>query len=250
MLKAILVDDEQMARTVLRGILEENFAEKISITAECKDVPEAVKAIHKYKPELVFLDIEMPTYNGFDLLEFFEEGQINFKIIFVTAYSEYSLQAFEISAVDYLLKPVRVEAVARALAKLEGLPAPPDENKHYQTLLENLQQPQDRKVILQTTDNVYVVRFSEILYIEAEGSYCNFYTESQGIILASKRLAQFEYLEQTGVFFRTHRSYLVNVEKIQRIDKRNFTILMSNGKEVGLAQDRKNDLLLRLEQEK
>jgi two-component system LytT family response regulator len=247
MFKAIIVDDEQMARTVLRGILEENFADKIEVVAECKDVPEAVKAIHKYKPAIVFLDIEMPTYNGFDLLEFFDEGQIHFKIIFVTAYSEYSLQAFESSAVDYLLKPVRVEAVARALAKLEGLPAPPDESKHYQTLLENIQQPQDRKIILQTTDNVYVVRCSELLYIEAEGSYCNFYTETQGVILVSRRLAHFEYLEEVKAFFRAHRSYLINIEKIQRIDKRNFTILMSNGKEVALAQDRKSELLARLE---
>jgi two-component system LytT family response regulator len=250
MRKAILVDDEQMARTVLRGILEENFAENIDIVAECKDVPEAVKAIHKHKPEVVFLDIEMPTYNGFDLLEFFEEGQIHFKIIFVTAYSEYSLQAFEISAVDYLLKPVRVEAVARALRKMENSPALPDENKHYQTLLENLQQPQDRKIILQTTDNVYIVSLSDIVYIEAEGSYCQFHTDTQGIILVSKRLAQFEYLEQMGGFFRTHRSYMVNLDKIQRIDKRNFTILMSNGKEVGLSQDKKNELLERLEKDK
>ncbi len=247
MLKTILVDDEQMARNVLRGILEENFADKIAIIAECKDVPEAVKTIHKLKPDLVFLDIKMPTYNGFDLLEFFEEGQINFKIVFVTAYSEYSLQAFEISAVDYLLKPVRVEAVARALQKMEALPAQPHEDKHYRTLLENLQYPQERKMTLPTADNVYIVRFSDILYIEADGSYCNFHTENQGVIMVSKRLAQFEYLEQTGVFFRNHRSYMVNIDKIQRIDKRNLTLLMSNGKEVGLAQDRKNDLLLRLE---
>ncbi len=247
MLKTIIVDDEQMARNVLRGILEENFAEKVEIIAECKDVPEAVKTIHKLKPDLVFLDIKMPTYNGFDLLEFFEEGQLNFKIVFVTAYSEYSLQAFEISAVDYLLKPVRVDAVARALQKMEGLLIQPNEDKHYRTLLENLQYPQDRKMALQTADNVYIVRFADILYLEAEGSYCNVHTENRGVILVSKRLAQFEYLEQTGVFFRNHRSYMVNVDKIQRIDKRNLTLLMSNGKEIGLAQDRKNDLLAKLE---
>jgi two-component system LytT family response regulator len=247
MLRTIIVDDEQMARNVLRGILEENFAEKIEIIAECKDVPEAVKTINKLKPDLVFLDIKMPTYNGFDLLEFFEEGQLNFKIVFVTAYSEYSLQAFEISAVDYLLKPVRVEAVARALQKMENLPTLPNEDKHYRTLLENLQYPQERKITLPTADNVYIVRFSDIVYIEADGSYCNFYTETQGVILVSKRLAQFEHLEQTGVFFRTHRSYIVNVDKIQRIDKRNLTLLMSNGKEIGLSQDRKNDLLAKLE---
>lgn len=247
MLKTILVDDEPMARTVLRGILEEYFAENVQIVAECKDVPEAVKAIHKYNPDIVFLDIEMPTYNGFDLLEFFGKGQINFKIIFVTAYSEYALQAFQISAVDYLLKPLQVEDVERALEKLSALPTLPDENTQYQTLLENFQQPQERKIVLQTSDNVYVLRFSDIVFLEAEGGYSNVHTETQGIILISKRLAQFEYLEETKLFFRAHRSYLINIEKIQRIDKRNFTILMSNGKEVGLSQDRKMLLLERLE---
>jgi two-component system, LytTR family, response regulator len=244
MLKTILVDDEQMARNVLRGILEEFFAETVQIVAECKDVPEAVKAIHKHSPDIVFLDIEMPTYNGFDLLEFFGKGQINFKIIFVTAYSEYALQAFQISAVDYLLKPLQVEEVERALEKLNALP---NENKQYQTLLENFQQPQERKIVLQTSDNLYVLRFADIVFLEAEGGYSNVHTETQGVILISKRLAQFEYLEETKVFFRAHRSYLINVEKIQRIDKRNFTILMSNGKEVGLSQERKTLLLERLE---
>jgi two-component system LytT family response regulator len=227
----------------LRGILEENFATTVSIATECKDVPEAVKAIHKYNPDVVFLDIEMPTYNGFDLLAFFGKGQIHFKIIFVTAYSEYALQAFQISAVDYLLKPIQIEDVERALQKVSNLPAPPDENKQYQTLLENIQQPQERKIVLQTSDNVYVVRLSDIVFIEADGGYSSVYTETQGVILLSKRLAQLEYLEETKVFFRAHRSYLINIEKIQRIDKRNFTILMSNGKEVALAQDRKNELL-------
>ena len=116
-IRAIIVDDEPNARIALKGLLEENFPQ-VAVLSECKDVPDAVKTIHKLKPDLVFLDIEMPGYNGFELLDFFDDHNLHFKIIFVTAYSEYSLRAFEISAVDYILKPVRAEHIERALKKI------------------------------------------------------------------------------------------------------------------------------------
>ncbi|TAE73863.1 MAG: DNA-binding response regulator [Bacteroidetes bacterium] len=248
-LKTIIVDDEPMARNVLRGMLEESFASNISIIQECKDVPEAVKAINTLQPDVVFLDIEMPTYSGFDLLDFFDTTKINFKIIFVTAYSEYSLQAFEISAIDYILKPVRFEALDRAVKKLISKPKIENESANYKTLLENMQNTQDKKIILQTAEDMHIVKLSEIIYIEADSGYCNFYTETQGVILISKRLTNFEYLEIQDGFFRSHRSYLINTKKIVKIDKKNFTILMNNKKEVPLAQDKKNILIDKLGQE-
>lgn len=117
-MKSIIVDDEVNARLALRGILEENFP-NIVILAESKDVPSAVKAIHEHKPDLVFLDISMPGYSGLELLKFFDESQINFKIIFVTAFSEYAINAFELSAVGYILKPVRIDALEKALQKVK-----------------------------------------------------------------------------------------------------------------------------------
>ena len=113
-MRAIIVDDELNARLALKGILEENFPE-IEIVAENADVPSAVKSIHSFQPELVFLDIAMPGYSGLELLKFFDEKNINFKIIFVTAYAKYAINAFELSAVDYILKPVRIDALQRAL---------------------------------------------------------------------------------------------------------------------------------------
>src|SRR5882757_46755 len=116
-IRAIIVDDEPNARRALRGLLEDNFSQ-VEILADCKNVPEAVKSITKHKPDLVFLDIAMPGYSGFELLDFFDDQSVDFKIIFVTAYSEHSLRAFESSAVDYILKPVRLEHMARALKKV------------------------------------------------------------------------------------------------------------------------------------
>jgi two-component system LytT family response regulator len=239
--KAIIVDDEPNARMALRGLLEENFPD-VEVLTECKDVPDAVKAIHKFKPTLVFLDIDMPGYSGFELLEFFDEKHIAFKIIFVTAYSDYSLRAFETSAVDYILKPVRLDHLSRALKKL-AVPDQVNENRQYQVLKENFSPQSEKKIVLQTAETIFVVRLDDILYLQAEGSYTRFHTTSHGVLTITKKLIDFEYLEQSGPFFRTHRSYIVNLNQIKKVDKKDFLLVMNNDAEVYLAQDKKNQLL-------
>lgn len=240
LIKAIIVDDEPNAQKALQGLISENF-EQVQIITLCKDVPEAVKAINKYKPDVVFLDIEMPGYNGFELLDFFDEQQIGFKIIFVTAYSEYSLKAFESSAVDYILKPVRLEHVARALKKL-NLDKPGADKIQYQVLRENFSQ-QEKKIVLQTAETIFVVKQDDIIYMQAEGSYTKIFTTTHGTLTITKKLLDFEYLEIDGPFFRTHRSYIVNLNHIKKVDKKDFVLIMSNEAAVYLAQDKKNLLL-------
>lgn len=244
--KAIIVDDEPNARMALRGLLEENFPD-VEVLAECKDVPDAVKAIHKLKPGLVFLDIDMPGYSGFELLEFFDEKNITFKIIFVTAYSDYSLRAFETSAVDYILKPVRLDHLSRALKKLAHTDQP-GENRQYQALKENFFPQSEKKIVLQTAETIFVVRLDDILYLQAEGSYTRFHTTTHGVLTITKKLIDFEYLEQSGSFFRTHRSYIVNLNQIKKVDKKDFLLVMNNDAEVYLAQDKKNQLLEKIMQ--
>lgn len=240
-IRAIIVDDEPNARRALRGLLEENFGQ-VEIISECRSVPEAVKTISKSKPDLVFLDIAMPGYSGFELLDFFDEQSLSFKIVFVTAYSEHSLRAFESSAVDYILKPVRLEPVARALKKI-GVEDAPDESRQYKTLKENLSGPSEKKIVLQTAETIFVVRMDDIIYLQAEGSYTRFYTTTHGVLTITKKLIDFEYLENTGPFFRTHRSYIVNLNHIKKVDKKDFVLVMNNDAEVFLAQDKKNLLL-------
>ena len=240
-IRAIIVDDEPNARRALRGLLEENFGQ-VEIVADCKNVPEAVKMINKLKPDLVFLDIAMPGYSGFELLDFFDEQHLYFKIIFVTAYSEHSLRAFETSAVDYILKPVRLEHIARALKKINPEELV-NENRQYRVLKDNFSNQQDKKIVLQTAETIFVVRMEDIIYLQAEGSYTRFYTTSHGVLTITKKLIDFEYLESTGPFFRTHRSYLVNLNHIKKVDKKEFIVIMNNDAEVYLAQDKKNQLL-------
>ncbi len=240
-IKAIIVDDEPNARKALRGMLNEQF-EEVLVLADCGNVPEAVKMINRFKPDLIFLDIDMPGYSGFELLDFFDEQQIWFKIIFVTAYSEYSLKAFESSAVDYILKPVRLEHMKRALRKINiNSPSP----IQYKVLRDNFNLQNERKVVLQTSETIYVVNQDDIIFIQAEGSYTKIVTVSHGILTITKKLAEFEYLETDASFFRAHRSYLVNLNHIKRIDKRDFLLVMSNEAQVQLAQDKKALLIER-----
>ena len=242
-MRAIIVDDELNARLALRGILEENFPE-IEIVAENHDVPSAVKSIHAHKPELVFLDIAMPGYSGLELLKFFDESQINFKIVFVTAYAEYAINAFELSAVDYILKPVRIEALQRALSKLNN-----NKSSESLTVLQNnLEMPQNKKIALNTGDGITFIELQDILYLKADGSYTHFFISNKNKITVSKKISEFERLEQVGDFMRIHRSHLINLERIQKIVRQDGgTVIMDNGDELSISSDRKTTLLEKFE---
>lgn len=242
-MRAIIVDDELNARLALRGIIEENFPE-IEIVAENADVPNAVKSIHSFQPELVFLDIAMPGYSGLELLKFFDENSINFKIIFVTAYTEYAINAFELSAVDYILKPVRIDALQRALSKV-------NESKSMESLKvlqSNLDIPQHKKIALNTGDGITFIELQDILYLKADGSYTHFFISNKSKITVSKKIAEFERLEQVSNFMRIHRSHIINLERIQKILKQDGgTVIMDNGDELSISAERKMALLEKFE---
>ncbi len=238
-MKAIIVDDELNARLSLRGILEENFPH-IVIVSESKDVPSAVKAIHEYKPELVFLDISMPGYSGLELLKFFDESQITFKIIFVTAFSEYAINAFELSAVGYILKPVRVDALEIALHKVMENNNDLEKLKALQTNMEN---PLEKKVALNTGDGITFLELNDILYLKADGSYTHFYTTNRHRITVAKKISDFERLEAMGNFLRIHRSHIINLARIQKILKQDGgTVIMENGESLSISAERKTGL--------
>lgn len=239
-MKVIIVDDEVNARLALRGILEENFP-NIAILAESKDVPSAVTAIHKHKPDLVFLDISMPGYSGLELLKFFDESQISFKIIFVTAFSEYAINAFELSAVGYILKPVRVDALEKALQKVKNDNV--NDAEKLKTLQNNMENPLDKKVALNTGDGITFLELRNILYLKADGSYTHFYTTDRHRITVAKKISDFERLEAMGNFMRIHRSHIVNLSRIQKILKQDGgMVIMENGDTLSISAERKNNL--------
>lgn len=244
-MKALIVDDENNARLALRGILELHFPE-IEVADEAKDLPEAVRKINLLQPDLVFLDIEMPGYSGMELVNFFEPDQVKFKIIFVTAYSDYALQAFEISAIDYLLKPVRKEQIARALEKIF-----PTTNSQIQALRDNLSDGNEKRIGLQLGDGLLFVKLGDLLYLKADGSYTHIYLADGQKLTVTKKLLEYEKLALWGDFMRIHRSHIINLNKISRILKQDGGIVvMCDGEEFSISPEKKQALMAMFDQKK
>lgn len=236
-MKAIIVDDEKHARMALRGILEENF-QQVDIIDECKNVPEAVISINKNKPDVVFLDISMPGQSGLELFDFFEDN-IDFQVIFVTAYNEYALSAFEKSAIDYILKPVRIGALGRALSKVTK-----KELQNVAKLRENFDIYGDKKIILNSGDGLVFLKLSEIVYLKADGSYTHFVTTDKRKITVTKKISEYEKLEKLGSFIRIHRSQIINYNHIKKLSKHDGgVVVMTNDDELSISSERKVKLL-------
>jgi two-component system LytT family response regulator len=239
-MKVLIVDDEINARAALKGMITSNFPE-ITIVGEASDVPAAVKAIHQLKPDVVLLDIEMPGYLGIDLLDFFDSDQVNFKIIFITAYNDYAIKAFELAAVDYLLKPTRIEQLQRAFNRISS--SNQQENEQYLVLKENLKTPSLTKIAIQTAEGLVISKLEEIRYLKADGAYTHIHFTNNQRITVTKTLQEYNILEETGSFFRVNRSYIINVHCIAKISKRDGGfVVMDNGEEISASLEKRNQL--------
>lgn len=238
-IRAVIIDDEERAINTLRSLLN-LYIPEVEIIATSQSVPDGVLAINQHRPQLVFLDIEMPEYNGFELLNFFRD--IDFEIIFVTAYNEYAIRAFEISAIDYLLKPVDIDKLKAAIDKARGKLLSSNMQAQINMLKENLSGQLFTKIALPMADGLLFVETSEIAYMEADGAYTNIWLKENKKIVVSKKIKFFEeVLEHHPAFFRTHRSYIVNINYIQKYIKSENSILLENNQFIVIARDRKAD---------
>lgn len=238
-LKVLIVDDEAHARAALRGMIAKNFTD-IEIVGEAPNLPEAVKAINRHHPQVVLLDIEMPGYLGLDILDFFDESQLDFSIIFVTAYNDYALKAFELAAVDYLLKPTSVEQLARALNRVRALRHSATENAQYQSLKQHFEQGKPQRIALQTAEGLLLMPIHDILYFKADSSYTHIFFANGNKLIISRSLQEYNALTELGSFMRVHRSYNVNLNRVQRIVKADGGYLvMENGDEIPISQEKR-----------
>jgi two-component system LytT family response regulator len=220
-LKAILIDDEESARNVLTNLLI-RFCPQIEVIETCTNVLSAVDAIKQHTPDVVFLDIEMPNYAGYELVSFFEE--VTFEIIFVTAYDKYAIKAFEISAVDYLLKPVEIDRLKQAVEKLVIKNNLLNPNKKYNALKENLKSENISKIVVRKNDGQEIVAIEDIIAIEAQEAYSCIHTTT-GKYMMSRNLKHYEsLLSDNTLFFRTHKSWLVNLSQLKSFSKSKFEI--------------------------
>ncbi|MDR6966333.1 two-component system LytT family response regulator [Flavobacterium arsenatis] len=242
-MKAIIIDDEKRARVSLSLLLQE-YCPEIELVAECENLPQGVKAIRKFHPDLVLLDIEMPGHSGLELVDFFEEKDINFSIIFTTAYNEYAIQAFKLSALDYLLKPVVPEELTNAISRLER-----QKNFQLKALSENIQNETFEKIAVPSGNSLILLKISEILYIKGEGSYSEIYMNDKTKHLVSRNLKNFEeILLKDNRFLRTHKSYLVNFNAVVSYNKSDGGSLeIKNGSSIPVSSEKSNLILERIQ---
>jgi two-component system, LytTR family, response regulator len=231
MIKAILIDDEPLARSIIAEYLQ-GFPE-VNVVQECGDGFEGVKAIAQHKPDLIFLDIQMPKINGFEMLELLENPPA---VIFTTAFDEYAIKAFEAHAIDYLLKPFSKERFTKAIQKWfqqrrEGKPsaAIPDE----------IRQPEERnRVVIREGGNIRIVPVDQIQYIEAYDDYVKIFTAKE-MFLKKKTMSFYEKSLDPSQFTRVHRSYIINISeltKIEPLEKDTHLALLKSGAKIPLSK--------------
>ncbi|HOZ51176.1 MAG TPA: LytTR family DNA-binding domain-containing protein [Chitinophagaceae bacterium] len=245
MKSCIIIDDENRARQLLANMLSD-LTNEISVVAECDDLPSGVKAIKKFKPDLVFLDIEMPGHSGLEILDYFEDDEITFDIIFATGYSEYAIQAFKLSAIDYLLKPLNPIALKDSInrfLKNSNIEKVPD----YRALQENIAKNNDvndKCIVVNLSTITRFIKVKDILMLQAEGSYCNLFLQGGEKLMASKNLKHFEdRLSDIPFFFRSHKSFIINLKQVIEYNRSENSILLQD-KLIGMISTDKSDLFI------
>lgn len=239
---AILVDDEEKARNLLLMLLAEHCPQ-VQVLAQCKNVPEAVIAINKHKPAIVFLDVDMPEYTGFQLLDFIP--QIDFDIIFTTAFSEYAVQAFRISALDYLMKPVNIKQLIDAVDKAQQKKMPGVYDKQLDIIKHNNSNKKPEVIAISTLDSIEFVRIADIVFLQAESAYTRIVLHGAKDIVASKNIKEFEDTLMTDSnFARVHRSYLINLNYVQRYNKtEGGSVELKTGQQLPVSKKLKEELI-------
>ena len=243
---AILVDDERNSREVLAELLNKFFPE-IELLSEAADVESAYKLIESKKPQLVFLDIEMPRGNGFTLLKKYEE--IPFEVIFITSYDHYAINAIKFNALDYLLKPVEVNDLRETIKKAEQtIERKQKSNAQIINLLHSFEKDAEIKIAVHHGDVVKLLKTDDIVYIESEGRYCVIVTAHGERFTLAKYVKDFEeYFGEESDFIRIHKSYLVNTKHIKEYSKGEpFMIGMSNGRTFEVSRRKKPEVLDKL----
>ncbi len=232
--KVVIIDDEPLARSIVVEYLQEYPS--IEIAAECNDGFQGVKAIMQHKPDLIFLDIQMPKINGFEMLELLDSTP---SVIFTTAFDEYAIKAFEANAIDYLLKPFSKERFDLAIQKWNEKKNISSE-KNIQSLLENTtKQPDERnRIVVKNGSDIRIVPMADVMYIEAYDDYVKIFTKDT-YYLKKKTMNYYEQVLDSSHFFRTHRSFIINLQeltKIEPLEKNTYVVLLKNGKRIPLSR--------------
>lgn len=242
-LNAIIVEDEKHSRETLKNLLEE-FCVDVKVIETAANVDEAVTKIAALHPDVVFLDIELQTGTGFDVLS--QLRDINFEVIFTTAFEQYAIKAVKFSSLDYLLKPIDLEELQKSIEKAKKKKNQEVYKKQLETLMLNLKQqhPKLNKICLSTADGFEFINTADILYCKAEGSYTAFILNNNSKLLVSKHLKEYESLLGEQQFMRVHNSFLINLNEVKKFVKSDGGyIIMNNNDTVSISRAKKDDFL-------
>lgn len=240
----LIIDDEPKARSLLITILQDG-CDTVSSIQEASDLEKGVELIRKNKPELVFLDIEMPHQQGIEIFNYFGENEIDFEIVFTTAYSQYALQAFEMNAIDYILKPLRPRRVLEVVERVKTIGEKKNLSVKFEELRNSLKADSFKKIGLPVNDGILFLPLENIIHMEAEGMYTKFFTNEPACILVSKPLKHFTHILQTDSgFYRPHRSHIFNVKFLKKyVRKDGNYIILDNDHIIPIAKDKRDEFL-------
>lgn len=247
MIKAILIDDEVHCLETLTILLKE-YCPQVTIVDQCRSAKKALESIQKNKPDLVFLDIEMPAMNGFEMLEEFED--IPFAVVFTTSYDQYAIRAIRFSALDYLLKPVDPKELVTAVKKIQGQKALPSAEQ-FEMLLKQVHQKNAgfQKIAIPTIEGFELIPSEQIVYCEADDNYTHLYLKNKNRITACRTLKEMEeQFQDFSYFIRVHHSYLVNLNEVTRyVRGEGGYLVLNDGLTVNVSRSRKEMLLKKLQ---
>jgi len=232
--KVIIIDDEPLARSIVVEYLQ--HIPDLSVSQVCSNGFEGVKAIQQYKPDLIILDIQMPKINGFEMLELIENPPA---VIFATAFDEYAIKAFEAHAIDYLLKPFNQDRFEKAIKKWREQKNNSGEKQTKQLLDDvSLTAPQNERIVIKDGSKIKIIPIQDVHYLEAADDFVKVFTK-EGYFLKNKTMSHFEQVLDSTQFVRSHRSYIVNLQQITRIDpyeKDNHVAILRSGAKVPVSR--------------
>jgi len=243
MIKTIIIDDEIKARETIGNMLK-TYCPEVTVIETAGSVKEGIKVLENNKPDLVFLDIKMGDGTGFDLLRKLDD--VNFFLVFITAFEEFAIRAIKFSALDYILKPLDPDELVNAVEKATNAIEKENVSVRLEALYENLEMlnSKSKKIVLKTTSSVHIVNLSDIIRCESEKNYTHFFMSDRDMITVSKTLKEFNELLVDYSFYRVHQSHLVNLAHVKRYDKQEGGhLVMDDSSTVPVSFRKKEELM-------
>ncbi|PQJ78530.1 LytR/AlgR family response regulator transcription factor [Polaribacter porphyrae] len=249
-LNILLIDDENKARKLLEKLLLNSFSDKISNIYKASNLKEGVEIIKQTKPDIVFLDIEMPEHSGLEIFKLLDDDTIDFQLIFVTAYNQYAIKAFKLSAIDYILKPIDKKELTVAFSKASKNIKNNNHRNSLKEIKNALNHFSINKIALEIPKGISFVSHDDIYYLEADGMYTKVYFSNNKFELICKPLGYFEeQLKLKSSFYRTHRSYLVNLRHLKELIKKDgYQVILDDDTSIPITKNKQKEFMTVIEE--